>query len=238
MDFDYERLGAGYYDDIVSNPKNGIRKFWHLYKFERIQTHIEFGPGLRILDVGCAAGSFLGTLPGPFSEAVGIDISPTQIAYAERKYGSEKIRFKAINARSLELGVGTFDVIVVSEVIEHISYEESVELIARLKKLLRPQGRILLTTPNYRSLWPVVEFIINRILPVNYEHQHINRLDRSRFRQLVERSGLQVVKEETFFILGPFLAALSYGLARWVCRWESSVARHLGSIILLSVSSR
>lgn len=42
----------------------------------------------------------------------------------------------------------TFDVIVLSEVIEHISFREGIDLLKRLATLLVPGGRLIVSTPN------------------------------------------------------------------------------------------
>src|SRR3989304_7913460 len=42
----------------------------------------------------------------------------------------------------------TFDVIILSEVIEHISFREGIDLLKRLFTLLSPGGRLIVSTPN------------------------------------------------------------------------------------------
>ena len=49
---------------------------------------------------------------------------------------------------SLEEVEGTFDLILLIEVLEHLTFEEAVPLLARLHGLLKPGGVLLLTTPN------------------------------------------------------------------------------------------
>src|SRR3712207_7281710 len=48
----------------------------------------------RLLDVGCGPGTFIGMLPQEI-DAIGIDIAGPQIAYAERRYGSPRHRFRS-----------------------------------------------------------------------------------------------------------------------------------------------
>ncbi len=42
----------------------------------------------------------------------------------------------------------TFDLIFLFEVIEHVEFEEGIALVRRCKNLLKPGGRLILTTPN------------------------------------------------------------------------------------------
>jgi SAM-dependent methyltransferase len=50
--------------------------------------------------------------------------------------------------RSLDEVRGTFDLILLVEVIEHLGFAEGLSLLAKLRELLAPGGRLLLTTPN------------------------------------------------------------------------------------------
>lgn len=232
-DFDYNSVGAGYYDKIF-DAKTGIRKFWHQYKFEKIESLLRPDETTRILDVGCAAGSFLGRLGKKFGKAVGVDLSKAQIDFANRKYGGDKIRFIQADAGDLDLGEDRYHYIVVSELIEHVAYDRALQLLKRLKNILAGDGRLILTTPNYRSFWPAIEFCLNRLSPVSYEHQHINRLDKKKLERLLTDAGFIVERSGTFFILGPFFSHLSEAFSRRVCKWETAVFPDFGCLILIS----
>ena len=40
---------------------------------------------------------------------------------------------------------------------------------------LRPGGRLVLTTPDYGSAWPLVERVVDRLGDVEYYVQHVNK---------------------------------------------------------------
>jgi len=229
-DFDYNNVGAGYYDALLDVP-GGIRKFWHVEKFERIRQAASALRPQSILDVGCAAGSFLGRFAPSCERALGIDISKTQIEYAQRRYAGPTTGFLAADVRLLDLDA-CFDLVVMSEVVEHLARAEAVETLARLRRFLKPDGRLLVTTPNYRSLWPLLEFCVNRLSPVSYEHQHLNKLDRKRFVELLGEAGYIAERVETFFLTAPFFAKLPYGMARRIGKLERRLCPHAGSILL------
>lgn len=231
IDFDYQKLGTGYYDHIF-DKKSGVRYFWHDYKFRMIEACLELKPESRILDAGCAAGSFLGRLRKPFQKGVGIDISNAQIEYANKKYGSDRIEFIASDITTLNWTGPRFDAIIFSEMVEHLSPEASLQVLQKLKACLAPSGKLILTTPNYSSLWPFVEFFVNRLSPVSYEHQHIHKLNCHTLKSLLNRAGFEIEEMKTFFIGGPFVAALSLSAASSLSRLESKLFPHLGSLIL------
>ena len=52
-----------------------------------------------------------------------------------------------------------FDCILLSEVIEHLEVPQI--SIREAARVLCPGGRLLITTPNYRSFWPVMEWAVD-----------------------------------------------------------------------------
>lgn len=88
-----------------------------------------------------------------------------------------------------------------------------------------------MTTPNYRSLWPVLEFFVNRLTRVSYEHQHINPLWPDRCVRLLSESGFGVHRLESSFIISPFLAPLSRALAERCCQLEARLLPRWGCIL-------
>jgi 2-polyprenyl-3-methyl-5-hydroxy-6-metoxy-1,4-benzoquinol methylase len=235
IDFDYQKLGAGYYDEIFEKDR-GVRRFWHEIKFKMIESCLACGPQTRILDAGCASGSFLGRLKAPFQQAVGIDISTAQIEYARKKYGSDRIQFFASDIAGFRWEGPLFDYVILSEVLEHLNYDTAFKILRKLRSFLKPAGKLVMTTPNYRSLWPLTEFFVNRLSPVSYEHQHINKLDCAKLERLLLGAGFRPEKIQTFFIAAPFSSFLSYRLARWLTQAELKLLPRAGSIIL-SVAS-
>ncbi len=230
--FDYHKVRAGHYDKICTDGGK-IRTFWHQYRFQEIERMIDSDQNSRILDLGCANGTFLGNLKKPYAKAVGLELSKSQVETANRLYGSEKLTFLTGDVRELKLPEGGFDYIVISEVIEHVTYDKSILLLKRIHELLSDRGRLVLTTPNYQSLWPVLEFFVNKFTDVSYEHQHINKLNLKTLDQLIAKAGFKAERLETFHIVGPFLAGISEKLASNVCDWEKRAFPRWGEEINL-----
>lgn len=236
-DFDYDSLETGYYDKIYRRS-GAIRRFWHHYKFKAIESLIVSSSQSRILDIGCAAGSFLGHLRKPCLDKTGVDIARKQIEYANQKYGNSRCHFIAGDIRQLPLERESFDIVVLSEIIEHISKSQGGCFIARIHELLKPGGKLILTTPNYKSLWPIIEFLLNRFAEVSHELQHINPLNLRTIDLLLRENKLYPVDKGTFFILSPFIAGLSWKAAKRLMEFERAHLRYLGSILYVVAEKR
>jgi SAM-dependent methyltransferase len=98
--------------------------------------------GRRILDVGCGTGTYVEHLR-QFSEQVyGIDIEPERIAE-----GSKSLPNLLVAAAERPPFVaGSFDVILLHEVLEHV--EDDRVVVANAHRLLSPGGRMVVFAPN------------------------------------------------------------------------------------------
>ncbi|HEX9458547.1 MAG TPA: class I SAM-dependent methyltransferase [Thermoanaerobaculia bacterium] len=228
----YDDIAPGYYDEVYSRGK-GVQWFWHRHRFAAVADLIPPAGG-AILDMGCGPGTFLAHFATGYRSAVGIDLAEPQIAYARRTYASDCLSFEAVNVGSFK-GGEQFDAIVSIEVIEHLPAAEAEQFLQSIFRLLKSGGTLVLTTPNYRSLWPPIEWIISKKGPVNYLEQHINRFDVNRLAHELEKAGFVVLNKRTFFVIAPFLAAISRRLAEAVYAVERHLLPWLGSEIVISV---
>jgi SAM-dependent methyltransferase len=229
--YDYDKaIPAGFYDEIHQR-KAGVRFFWHDLKFRAVGARLE-GAG-KVLDIGCGPGTFIGNyLDGV--DCLGIDFSAPQIDYANRCYGTAGHRFSTQALAGLE---ASFDAITMIELIEHLPPAEVRRLLAEARGLLSPQGSLVVTTPNYRSLWPLIEWGVNLVSSVSYEQQHINKYERGRLAAELAQAGYTRVDIGTAVGLAPFAAVLGQRPARWLDAVERSLG-HLGCGNLLIAVAR
>lgn len=224
--FNYDGIPKGYYDAILREG-NPIRRLWHLSKFERVLDYLPERPNQSILDIGCFAGTFLSLVPEHrFMRQVGVDILPEQIAYANKNYGSPFREFRHIRSiRDLSTIEESFDCVTLIEVIEHLAIDEIRTLMDGIVDRLKPGGKLVLTTPNYASTWPLLEVILNKLSDVSYEEQHITRFTYFNMkRKLAEiypdlflYFNTMDFKTTTHFMT-PFLAGVSFDVARGLSR--------------------
>jgi len=232
--YDYEaRIPAGFYDKVYRR-KCGVRYCWHDLKFRTVAALL--GNPRRALDIGCGPGTFIGNyLPGV--AALGIDISAAQIEYAIRTYGSAAHRFSTRPLASLAETGERFDAVTVVELIEHLTPAAAIRLLSEARALLAPDGILVVTTPNYRSLWPLIELGVNALSPVSYIEQHINKYRRALLAAHLSAAGYRDVSVRTGLGLAPFAAVFGLGTANAVHAVETGV-NHLGTGNLLVATAR
>jgi len=233
--YDYEeRIPAGYYDEIFRRGA-GVRYSWHELKFRAVAAHL--AQTKKLLDIGCGPGTFVGNYAGD-TEALGIDSSALQIDYACRHYGTRHHRFSTQSVANLIEAGECFDTITMIELIEHLAPEEATQLLAQSRQLLSSDGMLIVTTPNYASLWPVIEMGVNLVSRVSYEAQHINKYRRGRLVRHLKDAGFGRVTVRTAVGLAPFAAVFGAKPAQWLQALEAAT-RNLGcGNLLLARSAR
>jgi SAM-dependent methyltransferase len=115
-----------------------------------VRKRLSRGP-VRTLDAGCGAGALTILAARLGNDALGLTFSAGDAALAAdraRLVGASSARFKVLDLRELGPAVaelGVFDQVIACEVIEHL--HDSSGFVANLAALLKPGGRLLLTTP-------------------------------------------------------------------------------------------
>jgi 2-polyprenyl-3-methyl-5-hydroxy-6-metoxy-1,4-benzoquinol methylase len=225
MGFDYDTIPPGYYD-LVFRRRRGMQSKWHHLKFARVAG--EIAGRRRLLDIGCGPGTFIGCFDEPGRTSVGVDISSPQVAYARLEYGSDTREFREDFPAD-----GGFDAATIVEVIEHLERQDVDRLLEAGIERLAPGGKLVVTTPNYGSAWPVVESLVNRLGDVSYSFQHINKFTRTDLAALLARHGLDDVRVETTMLVAPFAAPLGWELAdRLVALEQLPGLRNAGLLLI------
>jgi 2-polyprenyl-3-methyl-5-hydroxy-6-metoxy-1,4-benzoquinol methylase len=111
-------------------------------------------PEMTVLEIGCGTGLFLSYLARRgFRDFLGIDRDPELLPHVP---DSLRPRFRAVAAEEF-LAAGaegrSFDCVVMNDVLEHLSYEEGIRLLAALAPFLAPAARVMVKVPNAGSPW-------------------------------------------------------------------------------------
>ena len=104
--------------------------------------------GLRILDVGCGAGMLCEPLAALGATMLGIDPAPSSIAIAtaHARQTGVKVYYRCTTARTLLDSGERFDVVLASEVIEHVGDSEL--FLRECAALVAARGLLILSTIN------------------------------------------------------------------------------------------
>lgn len=155
---------------------------------------------IDILDIGCGQGELAKDLKARGKYVSGTDIS-SKALYMSSKYLDESFCFDVEDCNwPEELIDKKFDCIIASEVIEHLFQPNN--FLANVKKLLKPQGVLILTTPNFlfwknrfKMLFGKFEYEDSGF----YDKGHISFFTRNSLNKELEKAGFQVEKELNFY---------------------------------------
>lgn len=105
------------------------------------------GSGTSVLEYGCGQGSHAFFLAERGAHVLGIDISDVAIQQAQAEAATRRLmtaEFRVMNAETLDLPPGTFDLICGSGILHHLDLERAYPAIARV---LRPSGVAVFLEP-------------------------------------------------------------------------------------------
>jgi len=137
----------------------GLVRPWHkpigrvLYLFPSRRSNIDFDvmclhacPGQRLLEIGCGSGAFLARMRRLGWDVCGLDTDPDAASWGRQAYG---LNIGCSTLEQADFSADSFDVITMNHVIEHV--HDPVALMTECHRILRPGGRLILTTPNANS---------------------------------------------------------------------------------------
>jgi 2-polyprenyl-3-methyl-5-hydroxy-6-metoxy-1,4-benzoquinol methylase len=119
-----------------------------------VERHLGPIAGQRILEIGCGRGGLAVKLAswGP-AAVIAADYSEVAVAKARafaQARGAVNLTVEQGDIQALDHPAQTFDAVISCETVEHVP--EPRRAVAELARVLKPGGRLVLTTPNYLSL--------------------------------------------------------------------------------------
>jgi SAM-dependent methyltransferase len=236
LSFDYHSV-AGDYQYRALHSGHPMQRFWHSGKLTMIDQLIvpHLSVGSRILEVGCGAGNLLLQAAVPRSFPLALDLSMQALTFVRsRLQDAAPQGFVCTQAigEALPLAEASVDCVLMSEVIEHLEAPEV--SLREAVRVLHPGGRLLVTTPNYRSFWPLMEWAVDRLnmAPKMGGEQHISRFHPASLRELLVGLGLTVEYFGSIYTLSPFLSLVSAGKAQNQLQRELHNRSSLGMILV------
>jgi O-antigen biosynthesis protein len=147
----------------------------------------QFVKGKSVLDIasGSGYGSEFLKKNGKAKEVIGVDIDQETVAYSKKNYGKE-VKFIQGDCRNIPLKDKSVDIVVSFETIEHIKEHE--KFIDEIKRILKKNGTLIISTPN------------NEVYPKGNEF-HIKELSLNEFKTALKDSfkNIEIFEQDISF---------------------------------------
>lgn len=141
-----------------------------------LQARLPANP--RTLDVGCGTGAVLEMLSS-LGQTHGIDIERDALAFCSERNLANLVQS---SAAALPYADGSFDVIVMADMLEHLW--DDATTIRESARVLRPGGVVLCTVPAHPALFGEHDIALH----------HYRRYSRHALRQIIEQSGMRLIR--------------------------------------------
>lgn len=187
---------------------------------------------LRVLDIGCGNGNISFALAALKCNVTGVDIDDDLVERLKRKsknLGISHLNFLKVDANNLNsLSNGKFDVIIMSEVLEHL--KNPLKTLQDAKALLKEKGFIIITIPNKFSLEERLRQSINKSnflikfknklkskintqIQSSHDTPHLHFFSYNDFAKVIQKAGLYIKNAKAqsagfksfYYLLGKFI---------------------------------
>jgi 2-polyprenyl-3-methyl-5-hydroxy-6-metoxy-1,4-benzoquinol methylase len=200
---------------------------WH----DMVREHLSLESlrGQQVLEIGCGRGDFscwlARELNGEATQVAG-DFSPTAVSMA-RDYAEShalEVEWRVMDIQNIAAADNSFDTVFSCETIEHVP--DPARAVRELARVLKPGGRLFLTTPNYLNAMGLYRgYMRLRGTPFTETGQPINNfVTLPRTLRWVRRAGLRALQAESRGIYLPIPGRPWTKLAwldrpRWITSW-------------------
>ena len=195
----------------------------HKMRVQTIFEYVEPNDDMRILDLPCGRGFYLNMLRYVSQcQLVGADMDWNVMQKAKRNLAHlGHIALHRANIYHMPYPSGSFDAVILSEVLEHI--DDDVRGLNEAFRVLKPGGVLAVTVPhaNYPFWWDPInktlETLFNRHIQrgmfAGIWANHVRLYEPDQLRQTVESAGFHIEDERAFtHHCFPFIHNLVYGI--------------------------
>ena len=201
-----EALQGELYNIDYFAAADGVRDHKNMREKERILDILERVTGRlagkSFLDIGCGTGEYLVSASRRGMIVTGMDVEASLAEHIQAKYG---LRVLTGSFGDDTFPPESFDVIVLSHVIEHL--QEPMPLLRSIHRTLKPNGAFIMATPNFDSLLENVKDLYGRfrydrtgsyfLTPFTTPY-HIVGFNTASARHILSRAGFEPVYLKVF----------------------------------------
>lgn len=216
---------TGTYADFLDGDYGDNREDMYSQLLDQFAPEFDAGNGRTVLDFGCGTGRFMDVAHDRGFEVYGVDLAQDALDRAAQRHDPARLALDP--ALITDLPADGLDLITMWSVMAHIA--EPIELLTRLRAILKPGGQLLLYTVNAPSLqrrgfgshWN------------GFTHNHLIFWDKANLDRLFRKTGFATAE----FRHGYFIDADSTDFPRrLVRRHYRSIEKYDGANMLLAVA--
>lgn len=153
---------------------NQVSPWWgeHVFRYHKAIEHIK--PNYSVLDLACGNGygTFL-LAEASQNTTIGGDINSKIIHQCSIDFQMNNLKYMTLDGTKLPFNTGEFDLVVSFETIEHL--KEYVIMLEEFKRVLKTNGKIILSTPNSKVTSPN-GVILNKFHTQEWNRHELNEL--------------------------------------------------------------
>lgn len=200
-------------------PPDGKPEYFrlHRYRFRTVLAALAHEPARDVLEIGATPGQFTEMLVQAGYQVAAVDLFPEQRAALWQRLGVE-VRFCNLDAQPLPYPDASMDAVIFSEVVEHLA-NSPLPAFREMLRVLRPGGRLILTTPNQlylkSRLRTLADILLGRPFEPFGEFQRSMQL--AGVQRYYNHSRLYTMQELTWLLNQ---AGFEIALARYGDAWE------------------
>jgi SAM-dependent methyltransferase len=175
----------------------------------------------RVLDVGCSTGYLAKRMQERGSSVVGLDLDE-RAAEQARRY-CEAVHVGDVETMALPFEPASFDAIVAGDFIEHL--RDPGAFLERIRPLLRPGGRLVLSTPNIANWSMRLGLLFGRFRYTEWgllDRTHTHLFTRKTLRECLEAAGYRIAVFDFTVPVPVFSTPRAEAVAHWIGRLRPS----------------